>query len=359
MSIREFASPVSSPPFFYTPSGLYVEVEGQRKSRCSSARLYDLLTYQDPGPAYTKAGNLKVHQPPKHRDETQAFYVAQCIHYGLEQRKSKPAAKKALLTAIEGSESDLTVPASIRNIERKLAAEYDVKNAAAEKVYREQRLAEQKAKEQESKKRKQEEAELMNEVLEQSSSKKPKISRKKLDIKSLAGSYVVAAPAISDGWDCGGPLTLDLAPSSTTSHLWGAFDFGVFEGTLRSTSSVKPGSTEIEFSWRGRETGEGESTYGDENVVNLTFLGNGTFKGTMHWNCCGDFDLVGRQDKDVAEGTVGPSDQVDTWKEEYWSLNDANYERERVGRWGGYWRGGYEDEDEDEEDGESNSDTDN
>ena len=231
-----------------------------------------------------------------------------------------------------------------------------MKNAAAEKVYRERRLAEQKAKEQESKKRKQQDAQLMNKVLEQASAKKSKISKGKLDIKSLAGSYVIAAPAISDGWECSGPLTLNLASSSTTSHLWGSFDFGVFEGTLRSTSSVKPGTTDIGFSWRGRKTGEGESTCGDENVAKLTFLENGTFKGTMHWDCCGDFDLVGRQDKDVAGRTVDLSDQVDTWKEEYWSLNDANYERERVGRWGGSWRGGYEDDE--DEDRESNSDTD-
>lgn len=46
------------------------------------------------------------------------------------------------------------------------------------------------------------------------------------------------------------------------------------------------------------------------------------------------------------------STNVPAWKEEYWSIDDANYERARVERWGG---GGWY---EDDEEREPNSDTD-
>ena len=64
-----------------------------------SQRLMYLLTYVDPGPIPTKKGTPRVHQPKPHKDQTAKFYEAQLIHYGLEPRKGKQAAKKALLAA--------------------------------------------------------------------------------------------------------------------------------------------------------------------------------------------------------------------------------------------------------------------
>lgn len=161
---RAFAPPVSSPPFFYSlSSGLYVEIDHNRHSRSSSDRLHHLLTYKDPGPALTKAGKPKVHQPAPHKDEPGHFYVAQLLLYGLKPLKSKPAAKKALLAALQ-SGAGLTVPENIRSIERDLASEYDVKNAAAEKERQKQKLLEKERKEKESKKRQRDEDDLLAEI---------------------------------------------------------------------------------------------------------------------------------------------------------------------------------------------------
>jgi hypothetical protein len=100
----------------------------------------------------------------------------------------------------------------------------------------------------------------------------------------LSGAYTIVAPQVSDGWGCDGPLTLQLAPSSTGAHLWGSFDFGVFEGTLRSHSALPAANNTVKFHWRGRETGEGETTYGPENIAEFEFLEGGKFSGTMYWD---------------------------------------------------------------------------
>ncbi|KAL8804917.1 MAG: hypothetical protein Q9200_005631 [Gallowayella weberi] len=353
----EYASPVSSAPFYYTSSsGLFVEVEGHRHKRCPSSRLYELLTYNDPGPAYTKKGKLKVHQPPKHKDETQHFYEAQTIHYGLKPFKTKTAAKNALLNAFKGHGSGpgptLTVPEKITKLEEDLAIQYSAKNAVAKKKYEEERALRKVAEEKAKRKRKQDEADLMAEFIEDSNKKaKPNGNKalKKpdgkagsstsLDIATLSGVYTIAAPSISNGWDCDGPLMLSLAPSSTRSHLWGSFDFGVFEGKLRSIPTKEGANDTIRFHWRGRETGEGESTYEPENTAKFTFLTNGKVRGKMYWNCCGEFELVGKRTGNHPK-SMHLESQVTRWKQDYWELNDANYERERVSRWG-RWGGGY------------------
>ena len=175
--------------------------------------------------------------------------------------------------------------------------------------------------------------------------------KQRLDINKISGTYVIAAPEVSDGWDVDGPLTLQLAPSATAGHLWGSFDFGVVEGKLRSCSSTNPTDNVIQFLWRGRETGEGESTYGPGNFANLKFLSNGTFKGRMYWDCLGEFDLGGKLDSNSSSGEE-LTDEVSGWKDEYWSLNDSNYERERKGRWGG---AGFDDSDNSEPDSNSDS----
>ncbi|KAK4697578.1 hypothetical protein P7C71_g518, partial [Lecanoromycetidae sp. Uapishka_2] len=269
-------------------------------------------------------------------------------------------AKKALLAAYEGSANGLTVPEHVLKIERQLADEYKIKNEVAEKECRKKWKIEEDIAEEKRKKRKRDEEALLAEVLEDDEinercAKKTKknVPPKVLDIVKVQGEYSIAAPVLSEGWDCGGPLSLTLGLSSTESHLWGCFSFGVFEGILRSCSSTEPDDGTIEFLWRGRETGEGETTYGEENVAEFKFLGNGKFKGSMYWDCLGDFDLVGKLDE-AASRNLDFVGSVEMWKDEYWSINDASYERARVSRWGdgGGWKyGGGESEE------ESNSDT--
>lgn len=449
-SMSEYASPVSSPPFKYTSlSGIYVDTpayEG-RHPRCSSSKIYDLLTHEDPGPAYTKTGQLHVHQPPKHKDESHHFYTAQLVHYGLKPLKTKSLAKKALLAAYRGSAEGLTVPESIMKIEKRLTAEFKKKNAAAEREHRQNQKRQGQDQNEQPKKRKRDENKstdkarddpltsgkatkkpkttqtpkdpltsgktakvskltkipkptvLSDKVAKDSKSAKvpndpvtssktakeaktikspknpvtkgavaviPKANKVRiqtsrippiylgthailqgpttLNVARIQGTYTITAPSVSDGWDCGGPLTLKFAPSSTTSHLWGSFDFGVFKGILRSSPSIKPKDSTIRFLWRGRETGEGESTYGKKNVAEFKFLGNGnSFAGTMYWDCLGTFNVTGKLDVASSRNKVFTKN-VPGWKKEYWSLNDSNYESEGVGRWGGGGGWGYRSE---------------
>ena len=117
--------------------------------------------------------------------------------------------------------------------------------------------------------------------------------------------------------------------------MWGDFDFGIVEGSLRS-QMLNAGSFNgtVSFHWRGCETGEGESTYGPENVAELTFLGNGMFRGTMSWGCTGTFELAGKLDADMSRNKGFRDEVVRTCKSEYRQLNQSNYEVESVSRWG-------------------------
>jgi hypothetical protein len=95
-TVRTYTGRVTRGDFsYYPPEGITVN----SIPRCESSRLYGLLIWTDPGLALRKDGKPKVHQPDPHRDETEKFYCAQCIHYGLRPLKSKSAAKKELLRA--------------------------------------------------------------------------------------------------------------------------------------------------------------------------------------------------------------------------------------------------------------------
>jgi len=354
---REYAGPVSEPPFYFSASsGLWIEIDRVRHTRCSPSRLYNLLTYIDPGPVLTKAGKPRVRQPPPHKDETQQFYIAQQIHYGLKPSSSREAAKTNLLRMLQfantgiNKEKEIPIPGNIREIERKLAAEYAKRNEAARKRYHEEQRRRAAAEEARCQKRERDIEELIEEFAEpdtaarQAKRQKVGISSKPVTLSDLAGVYTIAAPSISNNFNVYVPLILSLAPSATSSHLWGKFDFDVIEGTLRSTAHPSPGKP-IKFHWRGRETGMGEATYGPENIAEFDFQGDGKFKGTMFWDsCCEKFDVYGKRDAEASRGFDGKK-RVAEWKDEYWAINEANYDRECEARWSG-WDQGEEDEDE-------------
>lgn len=170
---RVYASPVASPPFTYERlSGL----EANRHARCASDRLYELLTYTDPGPVLTKQGKPRVHQPPPHKDPTVAFYEAQLVHYGLKPLKTKGPAKKALLVAFEANNGTLTVPENIARLERDLAAQFEVKDAAAKNEYYAEKERKMAAEELKRKKRKREEEDLVADF-RKTVSKKAKVNK--------------------------------------------------------------------------------------------------------------------------------------------------------------------------------------
>ncbi|KAL8693887.1 MAG: hypothetical protein Q9218_001352, partial [Villophora microphyllina] len=271
----------------------------------------------------------------------------------------RDAAKEALLAAFRGIADGLGVPTHIVKIEKDLEAKYRAKNAVANEKLRKREEEQRQKEEIAERKRESEEEKLLAEVLNVEPTAagqrmKTKAAVERFDVRSVRGDYIIVAPKVSDGWKRAtewGPLRLALAPSSTLQHLWGSFDFGVFEGMLRSSTPISPTSNMVKFLWRGRDTGTGESTYRPENITKFTFLPDGKFKGTMYWDCLGKFELAGKLDLNASHGLYS-DDSVSGWKSQYHSLNDLNYERERVGRWGGGWGYGGHSEP------ESNSDTD-
>jgi hypothetical protein len=122
-------------------------------------------------------------------------------------------------------------------------------------------------------------------------------------------------------------------PSSvtTTSRLLCAnFRMGILKGILRSTtepplSSSKFPAEDVEFSWRGRETGEGEIQLDYEGNVNtgvLTFLSKTQLRGVLR-SSFDDFPFSGNK--------IG---KVPLNKDYCWSkYSESAHERERVERW--------------------------
>ncbi|KAI9683452.1 MAG: hypothetical protein M1822_005992 [Bathelium mastoideum] len=326
----QFPRPKSG-PFEYVRSwdGDYLEVDNTK--RCSSDRLMFLLNYTAPPPLLTKKGKPRVRQPSPHKDETGKFYSAQCVHYGMKPKSSKEPAKKALLAYAKANDGKFVVPPEVAKVAAELESEFKVKNAEYDAKMHDIETREKQAKETAQKKRKREEDRLLNTI-----AKKPKKGVALVIPENLSGAYTVAAPAISEGWDISQSLKLRLCRSRTSSHVWGDFDFGIFNGTFRSERLSQSQNGTIKCHWRGRETGTGESSIGPENVIELQFLDEKkTFRGSMHWDCAGRFDIAGELDWERTRNRVF-SMHIRRWKDNYRQLNEANYDAENRGRWGGW-----------------------
>ncbi|KAH0588176.1 hypothetical protein H2248_006891 [Termitomyces sp. 'cryptogamus'] len=128
-----YASSVSRDGFSYDGTTFSVKIDYHHHPRCDSDSLYRLLTWTDPGPVLTKAGKVAKKQPPPHKDNPLHFYEAQCLHYGLKQYKTRPAAKKHLLEAFNPKTKTLEVPKRILDLEKALKEEYRIANEAAMK----------------------------------------------------------------------------------------------------------------------------------------------------------------------------------------------------------------------------------
>ena len=105
--------------FFYDTSGFHVRQNGQRYRRVHAIELYELVAWVDKGPILTKKGVPRKRQPPPHKDESEAYYSAQALHYGLQPLDSKDATKKALLEAFNGRRN-IPVPDRISALENEL-----------------------------------------------------------------------------------------------------------------------------------------------------------------------------------------------------------------------------------------------
>lgn len=137
-----FIRPLRRLPFQYTGRSFTViqDASAIRYERATPGRLHALLTYTPPR-LRSRAGQLlpKDEQDPIEKDESQSFYCAQLIHYGLKPYKTKVAAKKALLKAWDDQGRTLVVPDEIQTTEREMRVEFwanndQVRKAAVERA---------------------------------------------------------------------------------------------------------------------------------------------------------------------------------------------------------------------------------
>ncbi len=178
-----YTSPISSPPFFYSPRrGFYVIIDDVKYSRAGTDKLHHFLTYKDPGPVLNKAGKPGKYQPSPRPDQPTQFYMAQLQLYGLEPASSKEAAKKTLLGAIEGP-GGLVTSEEVLTIQIGLAKEW---NNTAEAELKEKVRLRKEMKAERTYKRHRDEDELVTKF-EAPSSKKSKSEK----VRFRENSYIV------------------------------------------------------------------------------------------------------------------------------------------------------------------------
>lgn len=141
----------------------------------------------------------------------------------------------------------------------------------------------------------------------------------------INGVYDINCPYITEQWDS---EDLQLILAVDGSSAWGSYDFGMFEGILHFPLRPFSASQEpLHCHWRGRENGEGEMSFGDDNVGRVQFLGGGNIHGTL--NLSGDCEFWGAR----RPGPAYSPRSTASYRNEWESFNDEAYEQERVGRW--------------------------
>lgn len=143
----------------------------------------------------------------------------------------------------------------------------------------------------------------------------------------LNGTYKVRSSDIEDEWPHAMPsdgITLSLRLNGR--EIWGTYEFGMFEGVLwMPERPMRPSFNRIPFKWRGRENGEGEMSFADDQEGWIEFLGDGDIVGMI--SCCGDLHFRGQR----IDSTVRTaSDLRDEWD----GYNEEEYGRENRARWG-------------------------
>lgn len=144
----------------------------------------------------------------------------------------------------------------------------------------------------------------------------------------INGVYDLSCDTAEGQWGCT-DLTLTLALEGTT--VWGAYDLGMFSGILFLPDRPWHASKEpLPFTWRGRENGEGEMSFGNGCQGEISFLGKGRVEGwiNVYGNCA--FNGVRR----AGAGTVATTRPARSMKVEWEGYNERAYEEERTGRWG-------------------------
>lgn len=146
----------------------------------------------------------------------------------------------------------------------------------------------------------------------------------------INGTYDISCDTVWQEWGST-DLTLTLALEGTT--VWGAYDFSMFSGILFLRDRPWHASNEaLPFTWRGRENGEGEMSFGDGCQGEISSLGKGRVEGwiSVYGRC--EFSGVRR----AGAGTAGTTRPAGTrsMRAEWEGYNEQAYDEERRGRWG-------------------------
>ncbi|CAI7589716.1 unnamed protein product [Penicillium viridicatum] len=141
----------------------------------------------------------------------------------------------------------------------------------------------------------------------------------------LNGTYKVRSPDIANQWDIV-PEALTLSLRLNGREIWGEYKFEMFEGILwMPERPMRSSFDRIPFKWRGRENGEGEMSFDDDQEGWIEFLGDGDIVGMI--NCCGDLHFRGQR---IDSSVRTASDLRGEWD----GYNEEEYDRECRARWG-------------------------
>jgi hypothetical protein len=142
----------------------------------------------------------------------------------------------------------------------------------------------------------------------------------------INGIYDISCPYLEEQFD---HADMSLILCLDTPQVWGAYDFGSFEGILNLPQRpYQPSEHGLLFHWRGRENGEGEMSFGEDCHGELAFLGGGRIAGRL--NVFGNCEFTGMKRYGP---TVSPRSAY-SMRQEWDGYNRDAYEAARVGRWG-------------------------
>ncbi|EJD37658.1 hypothetical protein AURDEDRAFT_154327 [Auricularia subglabra TFB-10046 SS5] len=295
--------------------------------RCQKAQLLQHLAFVDPGPALTKKGKPRVHQPVRPQDQSAEFYCAQMVHYGLATATDAPAPRDAAKQALRGS--TLLVPAAVLDVEAGLKTRYDEENdrlrggtgdkAEAGRQKRQRAAGEPgvagSSDQPASKRAKQSESAV-------------KLATGPVNLDAISGYYHIIAKVemtfadepLEDGFEFG------LAVSPKRSHIWGKFDFGPFHGVLRSTRLLTSADGAVSFHWCGIDEEIGAAVYGSENSCTIQFLPGGNIKGAIDGWPCDEPRTV--EFTGIRLFNAPMKEDAAALKAEYWGLYQENFEND-------------------------------
>ncbi|KAJ3176029.1 hypothetical protein HDU87_005546 [Geranomyces variabilis] len=333
-----FARPVVDPQFpSFRFHGHTLQANGGSESnptwfgRIDSAHLLDLLRTPigQPPVVLTKKGKPRVRQPPPVKEQRPGFYPAQMMFYGVKPvRKNTPGAKSLLLHAFANlpAGAQLQVSPAVVSLEQRL------KDLFTKVSAEEQRKCEEEFKRRQSLEAEERQKRQLREQEERQKCEQELVDAEKGFLSSRFDCFV---PEINEQWPQDSSSTLRLAPSSTRTHLWGKFELGIVRGYLRA-KPVTSRPRVFSFAWRGYVGEGGECSYiDDHNKGEIEFLDDGLINGWIKGDCFGRSKLMGKRTGPLCPSTLIQRFVTD-WKEAFRSINEGEYQRANVARWGAW-----------------------